>query len=398
MAVFQKGDAFAPHTLTQPVAGRDGGPLSGLTAAVKDMFDIRGERTGGGNPEWLAASAPATANAAVVERLLNAGATIVGKTVCDEFFYSLAGINEHYGTPRNPRAPGRVPGGSSSGSAAAVAACACDFALGSDTGGSVRVPASFCGLYGIRPTHGRVDMTGAMGMSPSFDTVGWFAAAPGLLRKVGTTLLGDGAVRVPVTTVLLGKDCFSLADEAVGAALGAFLTRSAALLPIAGEIVVAPDGYDAWRETFRIVQAREIWAIYGAWMDAHRPQLGSGIRERFAFARTVGEKEGEAARRMLAETRAAIRDRMAPGTVLLIPTTPCIAPRNEASAAEQEDFRLRTMCLTCIAGLGALPQVTVPVGTVAGAPIGLSLVGWAGGDETLLDLAVSLARFCGVAA
>jgi amidase len=396
MVAIRNVDAFVPHTLAQPIVGHEDGALTGFTVAVKDMFDISGERTGGGNPDWLADSRPASVHASAVRRLLAAGATIVGKTICDEFFFSLAGVNEHYGTPRNPRAPGHLPGGSSSGSAAAVAAGACDFAIGSDTGGSVRVPASFCGLYGIRPTHGRVDMTGAMGMSPSFDTVGWFAAGPGLLRKVGATLLGEGAVVAPIQTVLLGRDCFSLADDAVSAALKAFLARASAVLPITSEIVVAPQGYDAWRDTFRIVQAREIWAIYGAWMEVHQPKLGGGIRERFAYAKTVGEREGEAARKALVEVRATIRGRISPGTVLIIPTTPCIAPSIDANAEELEHFRSRTMALTCIAGLGGLPQVTMPVGTVSGAPIGLSLIGWAGGDEALLDLAASLARFCGI--
>src|SRR5215831_8130488 len=126
------------------------------------MYDIAGTRTGGGNADWLAAHPPATAHAAAVRRLLEHGATVIGKTVCDEFFFSVTGANAHYGTPVNPRAPGRLPGGSSSGSAAAVAAGACDFALGSDTGGSVRIPASLCGIYGIRTTHGRLPVDGLM--------------------------------------------------------------------------------------------------------------------------------------------------------------------------------------------------------------------------------------------
>ena len=164
--------AFVPHDLPAPIAGAAEGPLAGLTVAVKDMYDIAGARTGGGNPDWLAAHPPAASHAAVIRRLLERGATVIGKTVCDEFFFSVTGANAHYGTPVNPRTPGRLPGGSSSGSAAAAAAGACDFALGSDTGGSVRVPAAFCGLYGIRPTHGRIDMTGAMPMAPSFDVPG----------------------------------------------------------------------------------------------------------------------------------------------------------------------------------------------------------------------------------
>jgi amidase len=166
MSAIRSRSAFVPHDLSAPMTGAGAGPLSGLTAAVKDMYDIAGYRTGGGSPDWLAAQVPAGSNSAAVARILAAGASIVGKTVCDEFFYSVSGANAHYGTPLNPRAPERLPGGSSSGSASATAAGACDFALGSDTGGSVRVPAAFCGVYGIRPTHGRVDLAGAMPMAP----------------------------------------------------------------------------------------------------------------------------------------------------------------------------------------------------------------------------------------
>jgi amidase len=173
------GGFFVPHDLKAPVRGATSGPLAGLTAVVKDMYDIAGTRTGGGNPEWLEKQQPAARNAAVVEQILAAGATITGKTICDEFFYSIAGVNAHYGTPTNLRAPGRIPGGSSSGSAAACGANACDFALGSDTGGSIRIPASLNGLYGLRPTHGRIDLAGAMAMAPSFDTAAWLANAPG---------------------------------------------------------------------------------------------------------------------------------------------------------------------------------------------------------------------------
>ena len=183
------------------------------------MYDIAGERTGGGNPDWLANATPATAHAPSWQKLLAAGATITGKTICDEFFYSVAGINAHYGTPTNIRAPGRMPGGSSSGSAAAAAAGACDFALGSDTGGSVRIPASFCGVYGIRTTHGRIDTKGVMDMSPSFDTIGWFAATAGVFRKVGPVLLGGAAVPAPIQKLLIADDCFAEADAPVAALL-----------------------------------------------------------------------------------------------------------------------------------------------------------------------------------
>src|SRR5215472_17505994 len=207
--------AFVPHDLPAPVAGAMQGPLAGLTAAIKDMYDIAGTRTGGGSPEWLQAHQPATRTAGAVQKLLDAGATIIGKTICDEFFYSVTGANAHYGTPVNPRAPDRFPGGSSSGSAVATAAGACDFALGSDTGGSVRIPASFCGLYGIRPTHGRVDDSGAMAMAPTFDVPGWFAQGPGLFHRLGSVLLQGAGVHQRVEHLIVLDDAFEQADPAI---------------------------------------------------------------------------------------------------------------------------------------------------------------------------------------
>src|SRR5262245_33048348 len=222
---------FVPHDLEAPVLGAASGPLAGLTAVIKDMYDIAGTRTGGGNPQWLAAQRPASRHAAAIERILAAGATITGKAICDEFFYSVAGANAHYGTPANLRAPGRLPGGSSSGSAAACGANACDFALGSDTGGSVRIPAAFNGLYGLRPTHGRVDLTGAMAMAPSFDVAGWFANGPGVFRRVGAVLLSEKPVATPVARLIVATDAFAQADAQVAALGREFLQRAAGVLP-----------------------------------------------------------------------------------------------------------------------------------------------------------------------
>ena len=362
------------------------------------MYDIAGERTGGGSPDWLADQAPAKRNAAAIERLLAAGADIIGKTVCDEFFFSLTGANAHYGTPVNVRAPGRLPGGSSSGSAAAVAAGACDIALGSDTGGSVRVPAGLCGIYGIRPTHGRIDASGAMAMSPTFDVVGWFAHSAGILRKTGAVLLeATGEVRRPISRLLVLRDAFDQADAPVASALREFLERASSELPPQEDAIIAADGFDDWRNCFRTIQGREIWTIYGKWVEAHNPRLGPGIRERMAYAATISEEAAEAARRKFAAARAEIRARIAPGTIVALPTVPCIAPRVDATAEELDAFRSRAMALTCIAGIGGLPQISIPVGTLDGCPIGLSLIGWAGADETLLDLAVALAPYCGAA-
>jgi amidase len=389
---------FVPHDLKAPLKDAAEGPLAGLTVAVKDMYAIAGERTGAGNPDWLAAQQPATRNAAAIQRLLDAGATIVGKTICDEFFYSIAGANAHYGTPANLRAPGRLPGGSSSGSAAACAAGACDIALGSDTGGSVRIPASLCGLYGIRTTLGRIDTTGAMDMSPSFDTIGWFANGPGVFRRVGAVLLDGARVDSHIDRLLIADDAFAEADKPVAAALRGVLGRMAAALPKPEPVRGAPQGLDGWRDAVRLIQAFELWQIYGRFVEERRPRFGPGVAERMAIAAGVTQAQAEAARKIHIAAREHLRALLTPGTVLAMPTAPGIAPPIATSAEGLESFRVRVMRLTCLAGLGGLPQISLPVGTVEGCPIGLSFVGWAGGDEALLDLAVALSPQCGVEA
>jgi len=385
--------AFVPHDLKQPVRGSQTGPLAGLTAAIKDMYDIIGTRTGGGSPEWLATQRPAETHANAVQRILDAGATIIGKTVCDEFFYSVSGANAHYGTPVNPRAPGRLPGGSSSGSAAATAAGICDFALGSDTGGSVRIPAAYCGLYGLRPTLGRVDLSGAMAMAPSFDVGGWFAIGPGLFRRVGEVLLQGTRLDSPITQLIILDDAFENADPEAVALLHAVL--AAGELPQAIHERVAGNEIDDWREAFRVIQGSEIWRIYGHFIETTSPALGPGIKERLAFAATVTDHAAETARGVKARATQRMRALATPGTVLALPTAPSIAPAVDGDMALLESNRVRVMRLTCLAGLSGLPQVAIPVGTVSGCPVSLSFIGWAGGDEALLDLAVRMATYCG---
>jgi amidase len=387
---------FVPHDLKGPLAGAATGPLAGLTGAVKDMYDIAGERTGAGNPDWLATQTPASRNAAAIQRLLDAGATIVGKTICDEFFYSVAGMNAHYGTPANLRAPGRIPGGSSSGSAAATAAGACDFALGSDTGGSVRIPASLCGLYGIRTTLGRIDLGGAMAMSPTFDTVGWFASGPGVFRRVGAALLGGMRTDAPIGKVIIADDAFAEADAPVAALLRDALGQMTEVLPKPSHARLAPGGLDPWREVVRVIQAHEIWQVYGGFVEQKRPRFGPGVAERMKVASTITKDQADAARATHTVARDHLHALIAPGTIIALPSAPCIAPLIDTPAAGFESYRTRVMRLTCIAGLSGLPQVSIPIGSHDGCPVGLSFIGWAGGDEALLDLAVKLARYCGI--
>jgi amidase len=390
--------AFVPHDIKAPIKGGAVGPLAGLSAVVKDMYDIAGERMGCGNPDWLAAHKPATRNCPPVQKILDAGATITGKTICDEFFYSVTGINPHYGMPVNVRAPGRVPGGSSAGSAVACGAGLCDFALGSDTGGSVRIPASFNGIYGLRPTHGRIEHSGVADMAPSFDVPGWFAATPGVFRKVGAVLLDNRRVTAKLERVVVLEDAFEQAEEPVADLLRTLLEFMSDDLPAMAHGKIAPESFDPWREAFRIVQAYETWQTFGDFVTRHKPKIGPGVRERIAFAATVTKAQADAGRLVHVKAREHIRQVAAPGTILALPTAPTIAPLAVTPAADLENFRMRVMRLTCTAGMAGLPQVTVPAGTINGCPIGLSFIAWAGGDEALLDLAFTLARHCGMAA
>src|SRR5271170_1472219 len=217
-------NAFVPGPRVH-IEGRPGGPLSGLTFAAKDLFDVAGHPTGGGNPDWARSNPVPAWHAWAVQRLLDAGATLIGKTITDEVSLGIVGENAFYGTPVNPRAPGRVPGGSSSGSAAAVAAGICDTALGTDTGGSVRVPASFCGLYGIRPTHGRLDVTGMLPQAPTSDTTGWFARDAATFSRVSAALLGEAIPTALPTRLIVAVDAFGFADADVAAALQPMVNR-----------------------------------------------------------------------------------------------------------------------------------------------------------------------------
>ncbi|GIK98045.1 MAG: amidase [Alphaproteobacteria bacterium] len=366
------------------------GPLAGLTFAAKDLFDVAGHRTGCGNPDWRATHGPAAHTAPAIERLRAAGATLVGRTITDELAYSLQGQNAHYGTPRNVNAPGRIPGGSSSGSAAAVAAGLVDFALGTDTGGSVRVPAALCGVMGLRPSHGRVPDQGVARLAASFDTVGWFARDPQVLAAVGAVLLGEDAAATPLGRVLIAEDAFALADPAVAEALRARAAGAPRLAAAAPVAVGGEDGFDRLFHCFRELQQREIWAELGSWIEATRPRFGAEIAARFEAARQMAARPASDA----PARRRAFRDRMdallgADG-VLLLPAAATIAPRIDATPEQFLDYRDRTLRLTCLAGLAGLPQVTIPAGRVEGCPVALSLIGPRGSDRRLLALAAEL--------
>ncbi|OGA04746.1 MAG: amidase, partial [Betaproteobacteria bacterium RIFCSPLOWO2_02_64_14] len=374
-------NAFCRHTHVA-VRGSGRGALAGLTFGVKDIYDIAGHRTGFGSPDWLRTHEAAARTAPVVQQLLDAGADVVGKTQTDELTYSLQGENAHYGTPVNVNAPGRIPGGSSSGSAAAVAGGLCDFALGSDTGGSVRAPASFCGVYGIRPTHGRISLEGACALAASFDTCGWFARDAGLLERVGHVLFRETTAETP-RRLLFAQDAFSLAGEDVRRALEPALTRVRAVLGESQPVTVAADGLAQWFQVFRVLQGAEVWAQHGAWVTRVKPQLGPGVRQRIEWTATIDPAEIPPAKAKREEITLRMEGMLADGAVLMLPTLPGIAPPCNSPPAATEDLRARAMSLLCIAGLARLPQVTLPLATLDGCPLGLSLIARRGADTML---------------
>jgi len=392
--------AFIPYP-DSPVPHAGTGPLCGLAFAVKDLFDVAGYPTGGGNPFVLARSGIKTRTAPTVQRLLDAGARFVGKVVTDEFAFSMNGSNVHFGAPVNGAAPDRISGGSSSGSAAAVSHRLVDFALGTDTGGSVRAPASHCGLYGIRPTHGRVSLAGVMDLSPSLDTCGWFSRDVRTFTRIAEVLLGDdpkplgGRIRL-----LKPRDVWSLLAEPVCAALAEGLARIAARLPeITGgkgtmddlaALDVAPDGIDELYWAFRYIQGREAWNSDGDLIQHYQPPMGPDVATRFAWSSAVTDEQFAGATRVREKFSRQLADVLGDDGVLVLPSMPDIAPlRNEGEAA-LESYRARAVQMLCLAGLAGFPQLSLPLGRRLGAPLGLSLLGPAGSDLGLVRLAARI--------
>jgi len=387
-------NAFIPGPRTE-IAGTPGGPLSGLTFAVKDLYDIAGVVTSYGNPDWAKTHPPAAGTAICVRQLLDAGADLTGKTKTVELAYGLTGENVWHGTPTNPNAPDRFPGGSSCGSAAAVAARMVDFAMGSDTGGSVRIPASYCGTFGIRPSWGGVSLAGACALGPDYDTAGWFASRASVLKRVGDVLLPPGG-DAPLGPLLRVQDAWENAEDATAAALKPGLDAAGAMLGGQVPVHLVPEGLMALYEHFRCAMAEEAWTALGGWIESTSPQFGPGVKERFLAAKAMDPAKARAGRAFRRLMQARLSPLLAGGAVMIYPTSPAPAPLLTATLAEQNAVRERSMGVTAIAGFGGLAEVTLPVGRAKGAPVGLSLVAAPGRDRALLALAEKLAQALGL--
>jgi amidase len=390
--MYDSLNAFCTHSAAR-LQGAPGGQLAGVTFAAKDLFDIAGHVTGAGNPDWLALHAPASRTAPVVRRLVDSGANMIGKTHTDELSRGILGENAHYGTPINPKAPGRVPGGSSSGSAAAVAGGLVDFALGTDTGGSVRIPASFCGIFGIRPTHGRLSLEGVVGQAPSYDTVGWFARDADLLARIGEVLFGlDLRQAQRPRHVIVATDAFAIAEPATAAALASVVERittavgSSEHRPVSATVPLAD-----WFSHQRAIQGREAWDTFGEWIDRHNPRFAFDIADNFVRGRETPNAVLAAAREFRAARRAELMAMLDQETIFLLPTSPFPAPLRGQPRSAMWGQRTAISTLTTISGTLGAPQVSMPLALVGGLPVGLSILARPGGDDMLLAFARSLA-------
>lgn len=370
-----------------PVASAQSGLLAGLRLAVKDIFDVEGYRTGCGNPEKLAEAKPAERTMPAVKALLDAGARFVGKTQTDELAFSLMGVNTHMAVPINPAAPDRVTGGSSSGSAAAVAGQLADIAVGSDTGGSIRAPASFCGLVGLRTTQGRIPLVGAMPLAPSFDTFGWFAADMEVYEAVGRLLLGADPRRHALTRPMT----IARVDALV---LGKPEAKAYEAMVEIVEKATAPTIFESpFQSTmdelywcFRRLQAKEAWQAHGAWLRARPRRLTPGIKERFEFGATIDDKALHAEEVRRIAFRVELGDILGKDGFLVLPTVPSAAPLRNAPHDQMQVYRERAQRLLCLSGLSGFPQITLPIGAVHGAPFGISLLGPYNSDIALIRL------------
>lgn len=367
------------------------GPLSGHTVSVKDLFDISGKPTSAGNPEWLKTHPIPQKNAAVVQQFLDAGCEIVGKTITEELAYSLTGENVHYGTPVNPHNPDCIPGGSSSGCASSTAAKLCDIGLGTDTAGSIRLPASFCGLWGLRPTHGSLSSEGVVPLAPSFDTPGWMTRDAKLLQLVGQTVLPkeirlQTAAQLSKKKILFPKDVWELCRPEIVEALWPIRRSFEEKFNGSSEKNISSTSLVEWQNHFRFVQGYEAWKCHGEWINSHQPNFGPGIVDRFNWASTITKEQADTGRVELENYRAIVHS-LLKDHVICMPTVSYLALQKGKASSDQD--RTNALCLLAISSLSGVPQITMPLATLDGKALGISLLGNVGSDLALLDWAAN---------
>lgn len=373
----QQGPQFLPATAQ--------GVLSGTHFVFKDLFDVAGFVTGAGNPTWLTTHEKATDTSPLISALLEAGAECSGRVQTDELAYSLNGQNVHYGTPVNPAAADCIPGGSSSGSAVAVANGDCEFSIGTDTGGSVRVPASYCGLYGLRPTLGSLDLSHAFELAKSFDTAGIFTRDLGLMRQVWSILSGRDKSGVECKTLYLDGQCKAIMSEPRLVRLQQWCEQNGFTL-LEGDFL-ADLGWSLTELSllFRTIQGFDIIREHDVWLSEHVNSIDPAIGERVAWARTITREQYHHAREEQTGLMQKLVCHLQQNQCLwAIPTTPSGPPSLTMPADELAVYRSQLMGLTSIAGLSGLPQLHLPMNELLEGPCGVSLMGQPDQEEDLL--------------
>lgn len=371
--------------------GAPAGRLSGKTFVVKDLFDVEGFATGGGNPDWLKTHAPAAVHAAVVRRLLEAGADLIGKSCTDELAMSLDGINPYYGIPINTQLPERIPGGSSSGSASAVAAGYADFGVGTDTVGSIRVPASYCGLYGFRPTHGAIDLTGCMPLGQSFDTAGWVARDAEPLLDIGRELLPVRSRR-PIESVYLAENLFKLIPPEISKPFLETFDRFANVVGDSTKGEITEHTLDSCASIFGVIRSAEAWRNYRDWIETEKPTVSQKVLDRLNDGRNVSAEDEAAARQTMQDVRDIFDSMIQEVGVIVLPTAYSFPPVKSASVEELDLNRTRNIRFTVLSVVTGLPQVSIPVEIFPGVRLGLSILGGRNRDLDLLEFVAGLSK------
>ncbi len=372
-----------PHSPKKDIYLNEFGLLNNLKFVLKDMCDVKNLKTSCGNPDFFKKSDFANDHAPFLKDLLNEGSVLKGITVCDEFFYSLIGENGHYGTPINLNVPSCVPGGSSSGSAAALTTDLYDFSIGSDTGGSVRIPASFCGLIGMRPTHNRINTEGVYPMAPSFDTVGWFANSVGIFQKVGEVLLDKmDKSDVNFRQFVIAEDLLELCDAAVQENFNNYIKNN---LPSIDKNRISKISKDIIADNFRILQGNEVKINIIPWIEKNKPKISPEIKSRIDMASKITDIEVSKALTFRENLIDEIKKSLPEGTIAVFPTAPFSAPKSGQNDESLGFYRKRLMQLTSIAGMTSRPQISIPKLKDKTGPVGISLLGWQDSDEILLN-------------
>ncbi|OVA14215.1 Amidase [Macleaya cordata] len=372
--------------------------------------------TGFGNPDWQRTHDPATRTAVAVSCLLKNGATCVGKTVMDELAFGITGENMHYGTPTNPVMPTQIPGGSSSGSAVAVAAQLVDFSLGTDTFGCVRTPASFCGILGFRPSHGAVSTIGVLANSQSLDTIGWFARDPSILHRVGHVLLQLSPVGLRrARRFVFADDCFQLSKvpkhKSVHVVRKSTENLSGYQPPknvnicqyIASNVPSLKGFYEpsanlqhgtstlkALSSVMVFLQRYEFKTNHEEWVTTVKPKLGPDISARVLEAVKTTHENIKTFYKVRTEMRAALQSLLQDDGILVIPTIPDLRLKLNSKKSLSTEFQDRAFALLSIAGMSGCCQVTLPLGMHDGCPISVSFIASHGGDKFLLDTVLDM--------